>query len=72
MMKPDLYLKKWPNGSSICGEAVYGTRPFRIYGEGDTRVIIQGFRGIRRSGTPRITDLLPRTEFICIYYESTG
>ncbi len=28
----------------ICGEAVHGTRPFRIFGEGDTRVLIDGFR----------------------------
>lgn len=34
-------LGKW---FKLCGEAVYGTRPFRIYGEGDTKVVIQGFR----------------------------
>lgn len=28
----------------ICGEAIYGTRPFRVMGEGDTRVAIEGFR----------------------------
>lgn len=28
---------------SICGEGIYGTRPFRVFGEGDTRVTIQGF-----------------------------
>jgi len=29
---------------AICGEAVYGTRPWRAFGEGDTRVRIEGFR----------------------------
>lgn len=29
---------------SVCGEAVYGTRPWRVFGEGDTRVLIEGFR----------------------------
>lgn len=29
---------------SICGEGVYGTRPWRVFGEGDTRVRIEGFR----------------------------
>ena len=29
---------------SVCGEAVYGTRPWRVFGEGDTRVQIDGFR----------------------------
>ena len=27
----------------ICGEGVYGTRPWRISSEGDSRVVIQGF-----------------------------
>lgn len=29
---------------SICSEAVYGTRPWRVFGEGDTFVKIEGFR----------------------------
>ena len=33
-------LAKW---FEICAEAVYETRPFRVFGEGDTRVTIQGF-----------------------------
>ncbi len=33
-------LAKW---FEICEEAVYGTRPFRVFGEGDTRVLIDGF-----------------------------
>ena len=27
----------------ICGEAIYGTRPWHVFGEGDTRVTIDGF-----------------------------
>ena len=33
-------LAKW---FQICVEGVYGTRPFRTFGEGDTRVVIKGF-----------------------------
>ena len=33
-------LAKW---FQICAEGVYGTRPFRTFGEGDTRVVIKGF-----------------------------
>ena len=29
---------------SICAEGVYGTRPWRTFGEGDTRVLIEGFK----------------------------
>lgn len=29
---------------AICGEAIHGSRPWRDYGEGDTRVVIQGFK----------------------------
>lgn len=28
----------------VCSEAVYDTRPWRVSGEGDTRVLIQGFK----------------------------
>ncbi len=28
---------------AVCGEGVYGTRPFRVFGEGDTRVTIDRF-----------------------------
>ena len=34
-------LAKW---FAVCAEGVYGTRPFRVFGEGDTRVVIDGFR----------------------------
>ena len=34
-------LAKW---FAVCGEGVYGTRPWRKYGEGDTRAVIEGFR----------------------------
>lgn len=33
-------LAKW---NAVCGEGIYGTRPFRVFGEGDTRVTIDGF-----------------------------
>ncbi|MBE6936821.1 MAG: alpha-L-fucosidase [Ruminococcaceae bacterium] len=33
-------LTKW---YAVCGEAVYGTRPWRVFGEGATLVKIQGF-----------------------------
>lgn len=34
-------LAKW---FSVCSEAIYGTRPYKIPGEGDTRVKIEGFK----------------------------
>lgn len=34
-------LAKW---FAVCQEGVYGTRSFRVFGEGDTRVLIEGFR----------------------------
>ncbi len=36
-------LKELAGWFEICSEAVYGTRPYRIFGEGDTRVTIDGF-----------------------------
>lgn len=29
---------------AVCSEGVYGTRPWRSFGEGDTKVLIEGFR----------------------------
>ena len=29
---------------AVCSEAVYGTRPWKVFGEGETRVLIEGFR----------------------------
>ncbi len=29
---------------AVCSEGVYGTRPWRVSGEGDTKVLIEGFR----------------------------
>ena len=29
---------------AVCGDAVYGTRPWRIFGEGDSRVPLEGFK----------------------------
>ncbi|MCL1857744.1 MAG: alpha-L-fucosidase [Oscillospiraceae bacterium] len=37
-------LAKW---FAICGDAVYGTRPWKIYGEGDTQVLIDGFKEVK-------------------------
>ena len=34
-------LAKW---NRVCGEGVFGTRPFRVSGEGQSRVVIEGFR----------------------------
>lgn len=36
-------LEEMAHWYSLCGEAVYGTRPWRVFGEGDTRVRIEGF-----------------------------
>lgn len=36
-------LKEIGGWFAVCGEAVYGTRPWRIYGEGATSVVIDGF-----------------------------
>ena len=33
-------MAKW---NEICAEGVYGTRPWRVFSEGDTRVLIDGF-----------------------------
>lgn len=37
-------LQKIGGWFSVCSEAVYGTRPWRVFGEGDTLVKIEGFR----------------------------
>jgi len=37
-------LKELAAWYEVCGEAVYGTRPWRVYGEGRSGVIIDGFR----------------------------
>jgi alpha-L-fucosidase len=29
---------------SVCGEAIYGTRPYSVFGEGSAKVLIEGFR----------------------------
>ena len=40
----DYILEKIGEWFAVCGEAVYGTRPWRTFGEGGTRVKIEGFR----------------------------
>ena len=37
-------LEKIGEWFSVCSEAVYGTRPWHVFGEGDTLVKIEGFR----------------------------
>jgi len=32
---------------AVCGEAVHGTRPWRKFGEGDSRVVIEGFKEVK-------------------------
>ena len=40
----DFILQKLAEWFAVCGEAVYGTRPWHSFGEGETRVRIDGFR----------------------------
>ena len=40
----DYILEKLGEWFRVCSEAVYGTRPWRVFGEGETRVKIEGFR----------------------------
>jgi len=40
----DYILQKIGEWFAVCSEAVYGTRPWRVFGEGDTLVKIEGFR----------------------------
>ncbi len=40
----DFILAEMAKWYAVCGEAVYGTRPWTQFGEGDTRVLIEGFR----------------------------
>lgn len=39
----DWILEKVGEWFSVCSEAVYGTRPWKVFGEGDTLVKIEGF-----------------------------
>ena len=39
----DYILERIGEWFRVCSEAVYGTRPWRVFGEGDTRVKIEGF-----------------------------
>ncbi|MBO4837230.1 MAG: alpha-L-fucosidase [Clostridia bacterium] len=39
----DYILDRLADWFGLCGEAVYGTRPWHVFGEGDTRVEIRGF-----------------------------
>ena len=39
----DYILGRLAEWTAVCGEAVYGTRPWRVFGEGETLVKIDGF-----------------------------
>ena len=40
----DYILDRLADWFAINGEAIYGTRPWQVFGEGETRVRIEGFR----------------------------
>ena len=52
LQKPDGTIDEWERWTleeiggwfDICSEAVYGTRPWRVFGEGGSRVLIDGFK----------------------------
>ena len=52
LQRPDGTIDEWERwtreeiGSwiSVAGEGIYGTRPWKVFGEGDSRVLIEGFR----------------------------
>ena len=48
----EFILKKPGEWFAVCSEAVYGTRPWRVFGEGDTLVKVEGFREDRQSRLP--------------------
>ena len=55
LQKPDGTIDPWERWTleeigrwfSVCSEGVYGTRPWRVFGEGESRVVIDGFRESR-------------------------
>ena len=48
----EFILEKIGEWFRVCGEAVYGTRPWRVFSEGDTFVKIEGFREDKTAWTP--------------------
>ncbi|MBR5367570.1 MAG: alpha-L-fucosidase [Clostridia bacterium] len=52
LQKPDGTIDDWARWTleeiatwyAVCSEDVYGTRPWKVFGEGDSRVVIDGFR----------------------------
>ena len=48
----DYILERLAGWFDVCAEAVYGTRPWRVFGEGDTRVKIDGFTEEKTNWTP--------------------
>lgn len=48
----EFILEKIGEWFRVCGEAVYGTRPWRVFSEGDTFVKIEGFREDKTAWMP--------------------
>ncbi len=48
----EFILKKLAEWFKVCGEAVYSTRPWRVFSEGETFVKIEGFREDKTDWTP--------------------
>ncbi|MBR1683625.1 MAG: alpha-L-fucosidase [Clostridia bacterium] len=48
----DWILEELSRWFAVCGEAVYGTRPWHTFSEGETRVKIQGFTEDKTNWTP--------------------
>ena len=52
LQRPDGTIDDWERWTleeigtwtAVAGEGIYGTRPWRVFGEGDSRVVIDGFR----------------------------
>lgn len=52
LQKPDGSIDEWAvyileeiaKWYAVCAEGIYGTRPWRVFGEGDAKVIIDGYR----------------------------
>ena len=52
LQKPDGSIDEWAiytleeiaKWNKVASEGIYGTRPFRVFGEGDSRVLIDGFK----------------------------
>jgi len=45
-------VKEMAAWTSVCGEGIFGTRPFRVFGEGPSSVLIEGFKEDRVAWSP--------------------